>query len=88
MNTGGCTFFDEHSYVMSSEATCTVNKNDIYNILRTVHLEILGQFPMDGAYLYRDIFARFKTILTRQSLARASEIQKKKKWGQPCIFQR
>ena len=29
--------------------------------IRSAHLQILG-FPIANAYLYRDIFARFKTI--------------------------
>ena len=32
----------------------------------SAHLEILG-FPMAGAYLYRDIFARFKTMGRQQN---------------------
>ena len=48
--------------------------------LRSAHLEILG-FPMGGAYLYRDIFARFKTMRRKpQNLASALSIQKEK-WG-------
>ena len=43
----------------------------------SAHLEILG-FPMAGAYLYRDIFARFKTMGRQQNLASDLGIQKKK----------
>ena len=42
--------------------------------MRPAHLEILG-FPMGGAYLCRDIFARFKTMRKKQNLASALGIQ-------------
>ena len=45
----------------------------------TAHLEILG-FPMGGAYLYRNIFVRFKTMQRKQNLASALGIQKEN-WG-------
>ena len=38
--------------------------------IRSAHLEILG-FSMGGAYQYRDIFARFKTMRRKQNLASA-----------------
>ena len=45
--------------------------------IRSAHLEIRG-FPMGGAYLYRDIFARFKTMRRKQNLASALGNQKRK----------
>ena len=36
----------------------------------SAHLKIL-RFPVGGAYLYRDIFTRFKTMLRKQNLASA-----------------
>ena len=41
----------------------------------SAHLEKLG-FPIGGAYLFRDIFARFKTMQKKQNLASALGIQK------------
>ena len=36
----------------------------IAHTVRSAHLQILG-FPIANAYLYRDISARFKTILRK-----------------------
>ena len=44
--------------------------------IRSAHLEILG-FPLGGVYLYRDIFARFKTMRRKQKLSSALGIKKK-----------
>ena len=41
-----------------------------------MHLEILG-FSMGGAYLFRDIFVRFKTMRRKQNLTTALGIQMK-----------
>ena len=51
----------------------------------TVHT-ILG-FPMGGAYLYKDIFARFKTtgMWRKQDLPSAFDIQKEN-WGNHAFF--
>ena len=46
----------------------------------SARLEILG-FSMSGAYISRDIFARFKTMRRKQNIASARGIQK-----QNCIF--
>ena len=54
---------------------------------RSAHLEILG-FPMDSAYLYRDIFARFKTMRKKQNFNSKCSWYPKRKFGEPCIFQR
>ena len=43
--------------------------------IRSAHLEIIG-FSMGGAYQYRDIFVRFKTIRRKQNLASALGIPK------------
>ena len=43
--------------------------------IRSTHLKIL-RFRMGGAYKYRDIFARFKTMWSKQILASALGIQK------------
>ena len=48
------------------------------------HLEILG-FPTGGAYQYRDIFARFKTMQGKQNLASAL-VSKKKIGGNQAFF--
>ena len=45
----------------------------------SAHLDILG-FPMGGAYYYRDISARFKTMRRKQNLASDFGIQKEN-WG-------
>ena len=47
--------------------------------IRSAHLETLG-FPIGGAYLFRNIFARFKTMRKEQNLASALGVQKEN-WG-------
>ena len=47
--------------------------------IRSAHLEILG-FLISGAYLFRDIFAGFKTMRKKQNLASALGTQKEN-WG-------
>ena len=49
-----------------------------------MHLVILG-FPMGGAYQYRDIFVRFKTIQEKWNLASVLGIQKEN-WGNHAFF--
>ena len=45
--------------------------------IRSVHLEIL-EFPVGGAYKYRGIFARFKTMRRKQNVVSDLGIQKRK----------
>ena len=53
--------------------------------IRYAHLKILG-FPFGGAYIYRDIFARFKTVRRKQNLASVLGIFRKKTGGKHAFF--
>ena len=53
----------------------TVPTIDLLLRICSAHREILG-FPMGGAYEYRNIFARFKTICKKQNLPNAFGISK------------